>query len=74
MSTPTVELDGQQWIQRAGRLWGTYKTTQSYLGFCSTGSVIAFASRHNLKRLKHGKLTIVSKDQIDAITGAGKSA
>lgn len=73
MNTPTIQLDGHEWIQRAGKLWGTYRTVKSYLGFCSTGSAIAFAARHNLKRLKHGKLTIVSKDQIDSITGAGDS-
>lgn len=72
MNTPTVHLDGQEWIQRAGTLWGTYHTVKSYLGFCSTGSAIAFAARHNLKRLKHGKYTILSKDQIDSVSGASK--
>ena len=70
MNTPTVTQDGHDWIQRAGKLWGTYKTFKSYMGFGSDESVIAYAARHNLRRLKHGKYTILSKDQVDSVTGA----
>jgi hypothetical protein len=52
MSSPTVTEDGYEWFQRAGFLWGTYRTIQSYIGFGSTESVISFAARHNLKRIK----------------------
>ena len=72
MTTPTVTQDGHHWIQRAGKLWGTYKTIQSYLGLGSTESAVSYAARHNLKRLKHGKYTILSKDQVDQVTGASK--
>lgn len=68
--SPTVTQDGHEWIQRAGSLWGTYKTIRSYIGFCSTESVIAYAARHNLRRIKHGKFTLLRKDQVDQVTGA----
>ena len=70
MNTPTVTQDGHDWIQRAGKLWGTYKTFKSYMGFGSDESVIAYAARNNLRRLKHGKYTILSKDQVDSVSGA----
>lgn len=69
-SSPTVTRDGHEWIQRAGYLWGTYKTYRSYLGFGSPESVIAYAARHNLRRIKHGKYTLLCKDQVDSVTGA----
>jgi hypothetical protein len=70
MNTPTVTQDGHDWIQRAGKLWGTYQTFASYLGRKSANSVACFASRHNLKRIKHGKQVLLSKDQVDSKTGA----
>lgn len=73
MSSPTVTEDGYEWFQRAGFLWGNYRTIQSYIGFGSTESVISFAARHNLKRIKHGKYTLLRKDQVDQVTGAGES-
>ena len=71
-TTPSKKItqDGHAWIQRAGTLWGTYKIIQSYIGFSSAESVIAYAARHNLRRIKHGKFTLLSKDQVDAKTGA----
>jgi hypothetical protein len=74
IKTPTVEIDGHDWIQRAGRPCGTYETITSYLGKKSIESSVSFVARHNLTRLKHGKLTIVPKDQIDAATGATSQA
>lgn len=71
-SSPTVTQDGHEWIQRAGSLWGTYKTIRSYIGFVSAESVIAYAARHNLRRIKHGKYTLLSKNQVDAKTGASE--
>ena len=68
--TPTVEIDGHQWIQRAGKPCGTYETLRSYLGRASIESTVGFVARHNLTKLKHGKLTIVPKAEIDAATGA----
>ena len=70
IKTPTIEIDGQQWIQRAGQPHGTYETLTSYLGKASIESTVNFVARHNLTRLKHGKLTIVPKAQVDAATGA----
>ena len=69
MKTPTIEIDGHQWIVRAGVPCGTYETLTSYLGRASKESTVAFVARHNLKRLKHGKYTIVPKSQIDAASG-----
>ena len=70
MTTPTVELDGHQWIQRAGQLWGTYRTISSYIGYKKPEAVANFALRHNLTRIKHGKQTLLRKDQVDLTTGA----
>ena len=70
ITTPTVEVDGQNWIQRAGRLWGDYETLTSYGGRSSIESTVNFCARHNLTRVKHGKHTIVPKDDFDAATGA----
>ena len=69
MKTPTIEIDGHQWIVRAGVPYGTYQTLTSYLGRASKESTVAFVARHNLKRLKHGKYTIVPKPQIDVASG-----
>lgn len=69
-NTPTVTEDGHEWIPRAGYLWGNYKTVQSYIGFRSIQSVVAYAARHNLRRIKHGKQTLLRKDQVDLATGA----
>lgn len=33
--TATIEIDGHQWIQRAGEPCGTYETLTSYLGRAS---------------------------------------
>jgi hypothetical protein len=68
--TPTIEIDGHQWIVRAGVPCGTYETLTSYLGRASVQSTVAFVARHNLTKLKHGKYTIIPKPQIDTATGA----
>ena len=70
-NSPTVTQDGHEWVQRAGHLWGTYETVRSYIGFRSSESVISYAARHNLRRIKHGKYTLLRKDQVDLVTGAG---
>ncbi len=68
--TPTIEIDGHDWIQRAGEPCGTYETITSYLGRASIESTVGFVARHGLTKLKHGKLTIIPKAEIDAATGA----
>ena len=70
MTTPTVELDGHQWIQRAGFLWGTYQTISSYIGYKEPQAVANFALRNNLTRIKHGRESCLRKDQVDKTTGA----
>jgi len=67
---PTIEIDGYPWFLRAGEPFGTYETVTAYLGRRSVASSVAFVAKHNIKKLKHGKQTIVSKPQIDAATGA----
>lgn len=69
-NTPTIEIDGHQWIQRGGEPWGEYETLRSYGGFKSVASVASFVSRHNLNRIKHGKKSLCSKNQFDSVTGA----
>ena len=68
--SPTIEIDGYQWILRAGVPHGTYETLTEYLGRASKESTVGFVARHGLTKLKHGKLTIIPKPQIDAATGA----
>ena len=70
MKTPTIEIDGHEWFERAGKPCGTYETLTSYLGRASINSTVGFVARHNLTKLKHGKLTIVPKGEVDAATGA----
>jgi hypothetical protein len=70
IKTPTIEIDNHHWILRAGQPCGDYEKLTSYLGMASTESTVNFVARHNLKRIKHGKFTIVPKAQIDAATGA----
>lgn len=66
IKTPTIEIDGHHWYQREGQPFGDYDTLTSYLGRKSKASIAGFVSRHNLDVLKHGRLSIVSKAQIDA--------
>ena len=68
--TPTIEIDGYQWFLRAGEPYGTYATLTAYLGRASVASTVGFVARHKIKKLKHGKHTIVSKPQVDSVTGA----
>jgi len=70
VTTPTVERDGHFWIQRAGFLWGNYETVSSYIGYSTSQSIANFALRHNLTRIKHGRTTLLRKDEVDATTGA----
>lgn len=64
-----VQEDGLMWIKRAGRLWGTYKTCAEYMGL-RPGSFATFVWRHNLKSIKHGRRSLVSKDELDRKSGA----
>ena len=70
MDKKTVTQDGYEWIQRGGYLWGGYPTIKSYMGFSSVESVVTWAYRHNLKKIKHGKYTLIRKDQVDKVSGA----
>ena len=72
--TPTIKIDGHQWIVRAGVPCGTYETLTSYLGRASVESTVNYVARHNLTKLKHGKKTIVPKAEIDVATGASSQA
>ena len=64
-----VQQDGLPWIKRAGRLWGTYKTCAEYMGLKSS-SFATFVWRHNLKSIKYGRRSLVSKDELDRKSGA----
>ncbi len=64
-----VKEDGLMWIKRAGRLWGTYKTCAEYMGL-NPSSFATFVWRHNLKSIKHGRRSLVSKDELDRKSGA----
>lgn len=64
-----VEEDGLLWVKRAGRLWGNYKTCSEYMGIAPS-SFATYVWRHNLKSIKHGRRSLVSKDQLDRESGA----
>ena len=64
-----VEEDGLMWIKRAGRLWGTYKTCAEYMGL-NPGSFATFVWRHNLNSIKHGRRSLVSKEELNRKSGA----
>ena len=64
-----VTEDGLPWINRAGRLWGTYKTCAEYMGQ-APGSFATYVWRHNLKTIKHGRWSLVSKEELDRKSGA----
>lgn len=64
-----VEEDGLKWVKRAGRLWGTYRTCAEYIGV-NRSSFATYVWRHNLKTIKHGRRSLVSKDALDRVSGA----
>lgn len=66
-----VEADGLQWIKRAGQLWGTYRTCAEYTGIAQS-SFAAYVWRHNLKSIKHGRRSLVSKEELDRKSGAAQ--
>ena len=72
MNKSTVKQDGYEWIVRAGKLWGTYEQFASYLGRESSKSVTIYAANKKLTRIKHGKYTLLNKDEVDRVTGAIK--
>ena len=64
-----VQQDGLPWIKRGGRLWGTYKVCAEYMGL-SPGSFATYVWRHNLKSIRHGRRSLVSKEELDQKSGA----
>lgn len=64
-----VCVDGLPWIKRGGRLWGPYKVCAEYIGV-SPNSFATYVYRHNLKTIKHGRRSLVSKEELDNVTGA----
>lgn len=64
-----VMKDGLMWFSRAGQLWGDYKTAAEYIG-CMPSSFPCYVWRHNLKTIKHGRKSLVSKQELDEKTGA----
>lgn len=63
-----LEEDGLPWIRRGGQLWGTYDVCSEYIG-CSRSSFPAFIWRHGIKTIKHGRLTLASKKDLDLKSG-----
>jgi len=64
-----VEADGLMWIPRAGLLWGTYRVCAEYMGVAPS-SFATHVWRHNLKTIKHGRRSLVSKEELDRKSGA----
>lgn len=65
------EEDGLLWVRRAGRLWGDYKTCATYIG-CAHSSFASFVWRHGIKTIKHGRRSLVSKADLDRVSGAAE--
>ena len=65
-----VEEDGLPWIKRGGQLWGTYDVCSEYTGVARS-SFPVFVWRHGVKTIKHGRLTLASKEDLDQKSGAG---
>ena len=63
-----VMEDGLPWFQRGGRLWGTYRVGAEYMGI-APNSFATFVWRHNLKSIKHGRRSLVAKDELDEKSG-----
>ena len=66
-----VENDGLPWIKRGGQLWGTYDVCSEYTGVARS-SFPVFVWRHGVKTIKHGRLTLASKKDIDQKSGAAQ--
>ena len=64
-----VEQDGLMWIKRGGQLWGNYDVCSEYTGVARS-SFPVFVWRHGVKTIKHGRLTLASKEDIDQKSGA----
>lgn len=64
-----VEEDGLIWISRAGILWGDYTTCAEYIGL-APGSFATYVWRHNLRTIKYGRRSLVSKIDLDKRSGA----
>ena len=69
MASKIVTEDGFDWIQRAGQLWGDYRTCAEYVGMKSD-SFAVYRYKHNLKTIKHGRKSMVRKSDLDQSTGA----
>jgi hypothetical protein len=61
--------DGLPWFQKGGKLWGTYHVCAEYMGIASN-SFASYVWRHNLRSIKHGRRSLVSKDELDRKSGA----
>ena len=66
---PTVNVDGFDWIQRAGDLWGSYDVCAAYVG-CSRKSFSNYVFRHEIRTITHGPIKIVNKTDLDRKSGA----
>jgi hypothetical protein len=65
----TTTSDGMPCIRRASRLWMTDVTAARYMGM-TVGAFRNWAYAHKLKRIRHGKVCLTSKDEIDKASGA----
>ena len=64
-----VEQDGLMWIKRGGQLGGNYDVSTEYT-VIARSSFPVFVWRHGVKTIKHGRLTLASKEDIDQKSGA----
>jgi hypothetical protein len=64
-----IEQDGLNWISQAGYLWGDYKTCAEYIGIAPS-SFAQYVWRHGLRTIKYGRRSLVSKKELDRVTGA----
>ena len=65
----TIIADGDEWIPKRGELWGDYETVKAYQGLASTNSARNYRCRHQLRTIKHGQKSLVSKADLDRKSG-----
>jgi hypothetical protein len=64
-----VFVDGLPWIKRAGRLWGDYDVCSEYTGIARS-SFPVFVWRHGVKTIRHGRIALALKSDLDEKSGA----
>jgi hypothetical protein len=71
MAERIIYQDGFPWIPRSGRLWADYKSAAEYQGIRNEAAFRNYVCRHELRTIRHGRRKLVSKSDLDRLSGAG---